>query len=64
MEIKKILESLGINPQNSGAAIGGNWLHTNSEIISSFSPCFNPTYWTQRLICLFYIILMKPYYKN
>ena len=38
MEIKKILESLGINPQNSGAAIGGNWLHTNSEIISSFSP--------------------------
>ena len=38
MEIKEILESLGINAQNSGAAIGGNWLHTNGEIISSFSP--------------------------
>ena len=25
MEIKEILESLGINAQNSGAAIGGNW---------------------------------------
>ena len=38
MEIKEILESLGINAQNSGAAIGGNWLHTNGEIISSFLP--------------------------
>jgi aldehyde dehydrogenase (NAD+) len=38
MEIKEILESLGINDQNSGAAIGGNWLHTNGETISSYSP--------------------------
>tara|TARA_Y100000994_G_C15673215_1_gene434640 strand:- start:61 stop:1596 length:1536 start_codon:yes stop_codon:yes gene_type:complete len=38
MEIKEILESLGINNQNSGAAIGGNWLHTNGETISSYSP--------------------------
>jgi hypothetical protein len=38
MEINKILESLGIQFQNSGAAIGGNWLNTNGEKITSYSP--------------------------
>ena len=38
MDIKKILNSLGIESENSGAAIGGNWLKTSGDEIISYSP--------------------------
>jgi len=38
MDIKKILNSLGIESENSGAAIGGDWLKTSGDTIISFSP--------------------------
>ena len=38
MDIKKILNSLGIESENSGAAIGGDWLKTSGDTIISVSP--------------------------
>ena len=38
MDIKKILNSLGIESENSGAAIGGDWLRTSGDTIISVSP--------------------------
>ena len=38
MNIKKILNSLGIESENSGAAIGGDWLKTSGDTIISVSP--------------------------
>ena len=38
MNIQSILSSLGVESKNSGAAIGANWLTTNGNTISSFSP--------------------------
>jgi hypothetical protein len=37
MDIKKILNSLGIETKNYGAAIGGDWLKTSGDTIISFS---------------------------
>lgn len=36
--IPQILERLGVEQSNSGAAIGGNWIKTSSSKITSFSP--------------------------
>ena len=38
MDIKKILNSLGIETENSGAAIGRDWLKTSGDTIISVSP--------------------------
>jgi len=38
MDIKKILKSLGIENSNFGAAIGGDWIPTSGETITSYSP--------------------------
>jgi len=38
MDIKKILNSLGIESKNYGAAIGGDWLKTSGDTIISVSP--------------------------
>lgn len=37
-EIQEILETLGIEPTNSGASAGGKWFETKGEKIDSYSP--------------------------
>ena len=38
MDIKNVLNSLGIKSQNSGSAVGAHWFMTRGEKISSYSP--------------------------
>ena len=38
MQIENILKSLGIENQNSGAAIGSKWLSSGEKTITSYSP--------------------------
>jgi len=38
MNIQQILKSLGVKAQNSGAAIGSNWLSSTGKTITSISP--------------------------
>ena len=38
IEMQQVLKDLGINPINSGASTGAEFLNTKGEVISSFSP--------------------------